>query len=501
MNEQYYKPSGRFSWKGIILMFLTYLVVGTALSWVYLWINRVSPSIYLCLFAAIGFGTAVGVIARLCVKLLKVRNVKAVLIGAVAGLVCMNYVKWAMYDYYDYKQIAEDYEEYISENAYISNTINEMKSEKAYAYYEMNYDFDETSYTFDENYDYLVTTIAYDYLASYDKNYGTNYIGEYTSSEIEELKSMTVYELFNYDVLLGTSKEECKKNLEKAKSMSAYEFYYEYREIEEGYSVEIPSMFEILTDPGMLWEDIKQINKEGRWSISSSSSSSSSYSSPSSSSSVVKGGMLWFIWIGELVIITLIAFFIPYGQSKKVFIEMDNNWAKSTDGNRFTFSPLSKSQVKAMLEQSPDNIVNMMMIRPSDIPVGRPYMKMTLDHSEDYTEAYLNVLSMTYNAKNRNYVSSNILTGLRLRPKHTGMLFTMFGMPVPSRVAADGEFYEWDRARNERMQSMTAQQVAPQPSSYVAPNRDVEYDEAAYEAWRAGRLNDQNNNDIDSDIL
>ncbi len=474
MNEQYYKPSGRFSWKGIILMFLTYLVVGTALSWVYLWINRVSPSIYLCLFAAIGFGTAVGVIARLCVKLLKVRNVKAVLIGAVAGLVCMNVIKWAMYVHYDYLtyRLGDD-----------------AKTTNAYEYLDFDTLFEVSNPEI--KYELLNEYNAYEWLSQYD----AIAINRFSEEEIETLKSQSLYQYYGFDKLLGKDYETFSENLEASKSMKAYEYLTEQVDY-------VPSIVHLVTHPTELWDEIKVINEYGRWSVSSSpSSSSSSYASSSSSGSVVKGGMLWFIWIGELVIITLIAFFIPYGQSKKVFIEMDNNWAKSTDGNRFTFSPLSKSQVKAMLEQSPDNIVNMMMIRPSDIPVGRPYMKMTLDHSEDYTEAYLNVLSMTYNAKNRNYVSSNILTGLRLRPKHTGMLFTMFGMPVPSRVAADGEFYEWDRARNERMQSMTAQQVAPQPSSYVAPNRDVEYDEAAYEAWRAGRLNDQNNNDIDSDIL
>lgn len=506
MEEKYYKPSGRFSWKGIILMFLTYLVVGTGLSWVYLWINRISPSIYLCLFAAIGFGAAVGLIARLCVKIFKVRSVKAVLIGAVAGLICMNYIKWAIYDYYDYKQIAEEYEDYIAENSYVNSVISEMKSEKAYTYYEMDFDFDETNYTFDENYDYLVTTNAYEYIVAYDEAYGTDYLGEYSASEIEDLKTQTLYEFFSYDTLLGTTKEECKKNLEKAKDMSAYEFYYEYRKIEDDFSVEIPSFFEILADPGMLWEDIKQINKEGRWSVSSSSSSSS-YTSSSSSSSVVKGGMLWFIWIGELVIITLIAFFIPYGQSKKIFIEMDDDWAKTTDGNKFLFAPMSKSQVKAMLEQTPDNLANMPIIRAQDIPQGRPYTKMTLEHSQDYTEAYLNVLSMTYNVKNKNYVSSNMIKGFRLRPKHVGMLFTMFGAEVPARVAVDSEFIDWDRNRMERINAMASQQYAqqqyaPNQPVYAVSDNDENFDQAAYEAWREAQLKkEKNNNDIDSDIL
>lgn len=505
MNEKYYKSSGRFSWKGIILMFLTYLVVGTGLSWVYLWINRISPSVYLCIFAAIGFGAAVGLIARLFVKLFKVRNVVAVLVGAALGLTCMTYLKWAIYDYYDYVQINEQFEESVESNSY----IDDMKQEKAYTYFQMDIDFDETQGTFDENWDYLATTNAYDYISMYDQLYQTNVLSSFTSSEQAEMKTQTLYEFYDYDEFLGKTKEECKANLEKAKELTAYEFYYEYRNLAEKgeFGFEAPSLIDIVKDPGMLWKDIKQIAKEGRWSISSSSPSSHA------NDASFKGVMLWVVWIAELLVIVVIALVIPIGQAKKIFIEMDNDWAKTTDGNRFTFSPMSKSQVKAMLEQTPDNIVNMMIVRPQDIPVGRPYSKVTLSHSEDFTEAYLNVLSMTYNAKNKNYVSSNLLTGLRLRPKHTGMLFTMFGLTVPSRIAADAEFIEWDRARAAQVNSMMSapQQTAPQQVPvYASQRKDDDFDQDAYEAWRRAKLQENNTagdmdgistDDIDTDIL
>ncbi len=455
MNEKYYNSSNKFSWKGLIVMFLTYLVIGGGLSWVYLWINRVCPSIYLCMLAAIGLALAVGFIARLVVKLFKIRSFKAVLIGAIIGLVCMNYLKWAIYDYYDYVQMEEQIGEYVEENGY----IKEMKSETAYTYFGMVYDFDETEYTFDENWEYLISSNAYEYLEMYDAyDPSANIFSYYTDEEIEASKSQTLYELYEYDDLLGKTKEECKANLEKAKELNAYEYYYHFRQLEEvgEYGFEVPSLIDIITDPAMLWGDIKDIGEEGRWSMTSTDSSSSTISNDSET---VNGGMLWFIWIGELAIICVLGIIIPIGQSKKIFIESDDNWAKTYDKNAFTFGPTSKAQAKAMLEQTPDNIVNMMPVRAHDIPRGRPYTKMTLSHSEDFMECYLNVLNMSYNAKNGGYVASNMITGLRIKPKHTGMLFTMFGLEVPGSVASDPEFIEWDRFRVSQMQAMQEAQA------------------------------------------
>ncbi len=460
MNEKYYQSSNKFSWKGIVVMLLTYLVVGTGLSWVYLWINRVCPSIYLCVLAALGLAVAVGCIARLVIKIFKIRSVMAVIIGAVVGLVGMHYLKWAIYDYYDYKQIEEQIEEYVDDNEY--ELYGDMKKETAYTYFEMNYDFDETEYTFEENWQYVTETNAYDYYSYYDLVAGTDYLNDFTAEEQAEMKTQTLYEFFSYDELLGTTKEECQKNLDKAKEMTAYEYYYDYlgNDKDDMFEFEVPSFMDIVTDPGLLWSDIKDIAEEGRWSMSSSSSSSS-YSNYNSNDDVVKGGMLWFIWICEFLLISITGILIPIGKSKDIFIEKDDKWSNTYDGNRFTFVSMNKAQVKAMLEQTPDNLANMMIVRPQDVPLGRPYLKMTLSHSDDFTESYLNVLTMSYNYKNRNYVSSNMLKGLKLRPKHVGMLFTMFGLSVPSAVATDQEFIEWNRCRFAQAQAMMSN-AAPQ---------------------------------------
>lgn len=109
------------------------------------------------------------------------------------------------------------------------DTYDAMSGKKAYEYFGMNYDFDTSSYTFDENWAYVNETTAYEYLSYYDTTMGTSYLKDYTAEELDSFKKQKLYDYFGYDILLGETKEECRKNLEKAKELSAAEYYYKYR--------------------------------------------------------------------------------------------------------------------------------------------------------------------------------------------------------------------------------------------------------------------------------
>ncbi len=109
------------------------------------------------------------------------------------------------------------------------DTYDAMSEKKAYDYFGMNYDFDTSTYSFDENWAYVNETTAYEYLSYYDTTMGTDYLKGYTAEQLEALKNRKLYKYFGYDILLGETKEECAKNLEKAKELSAAEYYYKYR--------------------------------------------------------------------------------------------------------------------------------------------------------------------------------------------------------------------------------------------------------------------------------
>lgn len=463
MYDKYYRPSKRFSAVGLIILVVCYIVLGTALAWVYLWINRKCTIVILNVFAALGYGALMGFVGKMIVKKAKLRNPLVVLIGLLIGILGMTYLKWAMYDYYDYKMIADQYDEYTD-----SDIKSDMRSEKAYTLFEMDYDFEEDAdYTFDDNWDILQNN-AYDYMNLLCLAGNTTLEEQFSESQIDEMKDCTVYEWYYYDVLLGDTKEECKKNLEKAKELDGVD-YIEYMGLDmddfiaEYYgSYTVPSFMEVIAHPGDLWADIKQINEEGRWSYTSSPSS---YSSTTSNSEPVKGVMLWIVWIAELFIINSFALAIAYAQSKEIFIEQDNDWAQTYDGNRLTFNPMNGNQLKTMLEMSGDSVTSLVPVAATSLG-GRPYLKLTFSHARDFSEVYLNAYSMTYNHKNRNYVSSKIFKGMKITPKQAGILMSMFNIPPQGKIASDPEFVEWQRsggAYGGVQQTSTAPQQAAAP--------------------------------------
>lgn len=512
MFDRYYKPSNRFSWAGVIILFLLILVVGSGAAWLYLLINRKCTIVILNVLAAIVYGVGIGLLGGLAVKKCKLRSPMVVIITVLLAVFGMTYIKWAMYDYYDYQMIAEQYDEYASG----SSMEKELKSEKAYTWFEMDYDFDETNYTFDENWDWCqqnaYETFYGQYLAA---GYSSDDFNEqYSKEQQDEMKDCTVYEYYDYDTLLGDSKEECKKNLEKAKEMTAYE-YLQYRDLEDYYigGYETPSFMKVLTHPGTLWADIKDIAEVGRWSYTSSSSSNYS-SSSNSDGDVVKGAMLWIVWIAELLIIDGCAIFFACQPAKNIFIEQDNDWAEVYDNNTFTFASTGSAQLKNMMEATADNILNLQPVNVSQI-AGRPYAKLTVSHSRDYTENYLNGYIMTYNQKNRNYVSTKSFEGLKVSPMQVGVLFDLFGKQAPGRIASDPDFMKFKDYQNAdlaRREEAAGQPAAPSAVSAVqvcgscgvqvpagkkfCPNcgaklesDDDGFDRNSFEAWRNARGN------------
>ncbi len=53
-----------------------------------------------------------------------------------------------------------------------------------------------------------------------------------------------------------------RKAFEKSYTMNAYDYTYDYRDYDKN-----RTFFDIIAHPSDLWNDIKSINKEGRWSL------------------------------------------------------------------------------------------------------------------------------------------------------------------------------------------------------------------------------------------
>lgn len=106
--EKTYKPSGKFSPAGAIILFLVTAVAGSVLSFIYLKLVSWIPFVYLNILLAAGFGLLIGLLAKLIIRSFKIRNIAVVLIAVLLGGLLFTYVKWSIYDYNDGIKITDD---------------------------------------------------------------------------------------------------------------------------------------------------------------------------------------------------------------------------------------------------------------------------------------------------------------------------------------------------------------------------------------------------------
>ncbi len=96
-REHYYKPSGKANPLGLLVLFLATVVVGSALSILYLYIIQNDLDVRLCVLLTILLGGLMGALGGLICKFLKIRNLSVALIASVIGILIYTYFKWAAY--------------------------------------------------------------------------------------------------------------------------------------------------------------------------------------------------------------------------------------------------------------------------------------------------------------------------------------------------------------------------------------------------------------------
>lgn len=149
---------------------------------------------------------------------------------------------------------------------------------------------------------------------------------------------------------------------------------------------------EVIAEPVAFWEAIKIVNLEGTWSIGR-------YSSTTTGN--VTGAFLWVVWIAEAVLINSMAIYFAVDQAKLPFIESENNWAKTVN-KAFLVEHFSVKQKKDEIENNRDYLLNCPRIYDSN---GKNFVKMTLQHSENYSENYINIEEMVLAKNKKNYTT------------------------------------------------------------------------------------------------
>ena len=481
MEGKYYKPSDKFSIAGLIMMILCTTVVGMGISFLYLKLNSVCPVVYLCILMAAFYGAAMGGVAYFFIKKFKLRSPKMVIVSLCVALLFTTFFKWALYDHFD----RQDQYDYVADD--LDAAVDEMN--KSLSSFGMEIDFDKPfTKAFDDalaglassfgnaegaqsisltemitsketidglkavykEYSKLPGTDYKKYVSSDDEegsgaasllgdSMGGSFVGnmagsflgdttDYCEYYIQRYPDASLWETMGYAAFFGNDEDAIEESMHKLTELSFKEYILDYHGDEAldymGYKNKA-SVINLMTHPGKLMSDIKQINSEGRWSYSSSHSYSSS---SKSESEPVHGFILWLVWIGELLVINVPAFLIAIPMCQRPFIESDNDWA-IRHNTQFKFGAVNAQALKSSMEADPMSLFNNQALITAG---GRTnYFTVTLFHSRSYMENYVLVDNTTYDARRKTYNHKNFINYLTVDTEFVGTLFTIFGLNPP----------------------------------------------------------------------
>ena len=460
-QAQTYKPSNTFSFVGFILMFVSMLISGALLSWLYVVLQAVIPFIYLCILITIGFGAAIGGIGAIFVKVYKIRHPGLAIAATLIAMFFVYIFHWCVYVSRDYDKNVYDY----------------MKTQNAANYYigasdsEIEADGYETIIAYLKN-----TSITRLTFTSREKEYFTS------KQESNYKKGVSVWDFYEFDKVLGTTNEEAVASLKAMKGKNAYTFYYEYRNQPKhtiGY---------LLVHPGDLWEDIRDINKVGRWTMRSSRSSFSSNRN-STTNNNVNGIMLWITWFGELLLMFIPAAAIVYYKAATPFIEQDNDWAL-TDKPRLSFKFIDpypgnnsgEKQFKTIFMNDIDSLFSLQPLMPQMGQLNTMYI-VSYCHSRNYSENYLSINHIRItNAKNNQRATSNIVKNVLVDADYIATLHGMFNYAVPAGCPGTNRFAQQQAQAEPQPQQQAYQQ--PQQQAYQQPPQQQAYEQPQQQAYQ-----------------
>ena len=458
-----YKPSNTFSFVGFILMFLSMLITGALLSWLYVVLQAVIPIIYLCVLITVGFGAAVGGIGYFFVKTYKIRHPMIAVLATLIAMLFVYYFHWCVY-------VARDYDK---------NIYDSMKTSPAASYYlgltdsemDQNGLFDDPSR-----------------VVSAYKSLKVKSFTKLTTSELDSLpakqrdlynKNATVWEFMDLDNILGTNDSEIKESVQNLRGKNAYTFTYEYRK-QPKHNIGF-----LLVHPGELWDDIRSINTQGRWTMSSRHS----YSSKSSKTPVT-GVFLWLTWIGEMLLMFIPAVAIVRARATSPFIENDNDWAV-TDKPQLSFKFVDpfpgnsngENQFKVTFKNDIDSLFTLQPLLPQMGSLNT-YYTVSYCHSRNYDENYLTIMhTRINNAKNNQRVNSAIVKNVRVDADYIATLHGMFGYPQPLACNGVNRFAQQAQPQQEQANEQPQQQQQyAQQQAYEQPQQQQQYpQQQAYE--------------------
>ena len=99
MENKYYKVKNSFSPISFIVILVATFILGSALSWPYLWLEEKIPFIYLNILIPVGAGVILGIVIGKLAKILKMHSPVFGILSIFIGYLGITVIKWAMYVY------------------------------------------------------------------------------------------------------------------------------------------------------------------------------------------------------------------------------------------------------------------------------------------------------------------------------------------------------------------------------------------------------------------
>lgn len=446
-----YKPSNKANPVGLIVLFAVMLFGGFAIYWVYEFIESWMPLIYLSILIALGAGFAIGALGNIVIKKFKIRSPMLAIIVSCIAILLATIGRWAVYCSRDFdKQFREPLEERKIDEASLG--LNKV----------------DPSSMSPERYDQFVKMMSL-ILDSFEVNGSDN--NNYTDAIIDRTKMISgMKELF------GTSYSEFLTNLKNC--TDAYQLYVKYLGLEE------VTTMDMITHPGRMFKYIKMVNDQGRWNIKSHRYSLSSQED----SEPVKGIFLWFVWLGELLMLTAPAIAMVYDTLKDPYIESENEWA-ITDKNapNFLFEDpnAGKGNSVAMLKSEiMKNPENLFMLKPIGVISRIPevYFKVTYKRSNFFDENYITIIHSTLvNARKNERKNITVIKDMRVDASYIATLYGLFEQTVPVMCHGENRAKEFEAKIDAKEQAIAnglplspqrpkatgAEAIFDQPSMYV----------------------------------
>ena len=439
-NGQFYKPSNKFSAVGFILLLLSTAASGALLSWIYLLINSVVKYTSLRALIAVLVSAVIGILGGFLVKTFKIRSTAIALIAVIIGLAFANYAKWAIY-------VNRDYDEFC---------YDDMKNIQADEYYYIyTEDFEDT-----EDFVSTLKDTPASLLMSESTTEDLKYL---TAEEINSLKNDSLWDYLEFDDILGTDAETIEKSISKSSEMNAYDFTFEYR------GLKAKTVGYLMTHPVEMFKDIKDINEVGRWTYGKSYSTIPK--------EPINGIMLWIVWLGELLVLTLPAICVVYNRASFPFIESENNWAveEKTDG-AFRFYARSRSgvpvnyqSIKKEMKNDSSFIFTLQAI-PAGTSTAELFYSVSYCHSRDYSENYITLTCYKVVQKGKTQPSV-LIKNMSADADFIATLYGMFGYSVPAMCHGTDRHNEYFHSASSKPETPSPEDIFNQPVSFGRKNK------------------------------